>query len=60
MFHPTALYDEISCCKILLSFAAFALPRKFLWTFSKAFQAILSVTFNFVLEAWSSKICLIC
>ena len=42
------------------NFPLFLLPRKSLHIFSNASSALLSVAFYFVLEAWSSNICLIC
>jgi len=55
-----APYDEISSCTISMRFSAFTLPRKFLQAFSNAFQALLSVKFNFLLKCWSSNSCVIC
>jgi hypothetical protein len=60
MLNPTALHDEISSCTISLQFSALSLPRKFLQTFSNAFQALFSVEFKFVLKSWSSNSCVIC
>lgn len=53
-------HDEISSLKISLSFFTILLPRKFLQTFSNAFQALIFVAFNYVLMPWSSNGCLIC
>ena len=57
---PLALCDKISSCTISIYFSAFTLPRKFLQTFSNAFQALLSVKFNFSLKRWTSNSCVIC
>jgi hypothetical protein len=55
ILHPTALYDKITSCTISLLFSAFALPIQFIQTFSDAFQAFLSVKFNFVLKSCFSN-----
>jgi len=57
--HRTALYDEISCCKISMLFFPFSLPRNFLQLFSNASKVRLSVALNFVLKTWSLNSCLI-
>ena len=41
--HRMASYDEISSCTISLKFPAFAWPSKFLQTFYRAFQGLVSV-----------------
>jgi hypothetical protein len=56
MFHPmTKLAPTKFHCHFLL-----LLPRKFLQTFSNAFQGLMFVAFNYVLMPWSSNGCLIC
>ena len=60
MIHPIALCDETGSCTVSLQFCAFSLPRKFLQIFSKVFQALLFVEFNFVLKSWPSNSCAIC
>ena len=55
--HPTALYDEISCCKIAMLFFPFSLPRNFPQPFSNASKAPISVALNCVLKTWSLNSC---
>jgi hypothetical protein len=55
--HRTALYDEISCCKIAMLFFPFSLPRNFPQPFSNASKAPISVALNCVLKTWSLNSC---
>ena len=57
MLHPMI---KLAPTKFHYQFPVFLLPRKFLQSFSNAFQALIFVAFNYVLMPWSSNGCLIC
>ena len=60
-FTPWQCVIKLTPAKIHWNFSIFfVLSRKFLQTFSKSFQAVLSVKFNLILKSCSSNCCVIC